>query len=166
MNNWFKREELAYICMKPPIMTKYTTAKNIVVYADDDPDDIELVEDAFRQFANNVELITFNDGSQALSYLKTISEADAVPCLVILDINMPVLNGKETLIRLRQLEKFTDVPVVLFTTSSMPLDKSFAGHYKAGFITKPLGYEQMEMITKEFIDHCSEETQKKLRRMG
>ena len=146
-------------------MTKYTTAKNIVVYADDDPDDIELVEDAFKQFANNVEVITFSDGSQALSYLKSLTEADPFPCLVILDINMPVLNGKETLIRLRQVEKFADVPVVLFTTSSMPLDKSFAERYKAGFITKPLGYEQMEVITKEFIDHCTEETQKKIRRM-
>lgn len=147
-------------------MTKYTTSKNIVIYADDDPDDIELVEDAFKQFANNVEVITFGDGSQALSYLRNLTEADPLPCLVILDINMPVLNGKETLVRLRQLEKFEEVPVVLFTTSSMPVDKSFAQHHKAGFITKPLGYEQMEMITKEFIDNCSEENQKKIRRMG
>jgi CheY-like chemotaxis protein len=146
-------------------MTKYTTPKNIVVYADDDQDDIELVEDAFKQFANNVEVITFRDGSQALSYLRDLTEADLVPCLIILDINMPVLNGKESLVRLRQIEQYKEVPVVLFTTSSMPIDKSFAQQYGAGFITKPLGYEQMELITKEFIDHCTEETQKKIRRM-
>lgn len=147
-------------------MTKYTTAKNIVVYADDDSDDIELVEDAFRQYANNVEVVTFPDGSQALSYLRNLSDADPLPCLIILDINMPVINGKDVLVRLRQVERFEEVPVVLFTTSSMPVDRSFALQYKAGFITKPLGYEQMEMITKEFIDHCTEETQKKIRRMG
>lgn len=146
-------------------MTKYTTEKSIVIYADDDPDDIELVEDAFRHFSNNVEVITFGDGSQVLSYLKNLSDTDPAPCLIILDINMPVLNGKETLIRLRQVDKFTDVPAVLFTTSSMPLDKSFAERYNAGFITKPLGYEQMEIITKEFIDHCTEEIQKKIRRL-
>lgn len=145
-------------------MTKYTTPNNIVIYADDDLDDIELVDDAFKQFANNVEVITFRDGSQALSYLHNLGEEDPVPCLVILDINMPVLNGKETLVRLRQVEKFKDVPVVLFTTSSMPADKNFARQYGAGFVTKPLGYEQMEMITKEFINNCTQETQNKIRR--
>lgn len=147
-------------------MTKFTAPKNIVVYADDDQDDIELVEDAFKQFANNVEVITFPDGSQALSYLRNLTDADPMPCLIILDINMPVLNGKETLVRLRQLHRFDDVPVVIFTTSSMPVDKQFAEHNKAGFITKPLGLEQMEMITREFIDHCTEETKKKIKRLG
>jgi CheY-like chemotaxis protein len=134
------------------------------VYADDDPDDIELVEEAFRQYANNVEVLTFQNGSQVLAYLKNLSNDDPVPCLIILDINMPVLNGKETLVRLRQLEKYVSVPVVMFTTSSMPLDKTFAQHYDAGFVTKPLGFKQMEIITKQFIDHCTEETKKKIRR--
>ena len=146
-------------------MTHYTTPKNIVIYADDDQDDIELVEEAFKHYASNVDVITFKDGSQALSYLRNLSEEDPVPCLIILDINMPVLNGKETLTRLRQINRYTEIPVVLFTTSSMPIDKNFAEQYGAGFITKPLGYEQMEMIAKEFIDHCSVETQKKIRRM-
>lgn len=146
-------------------MTKYLAPKNIVVYADDDQDDIELVEDAFKQFAANVDLVTFSDGSQALSYLRDLTEVDPVPCLVILDINMPVLNGKDTLIRLRQMDRFSEVPAVLFTTSSMPVDKQFAQYHKAGFVTKPLGFEQMEMITREFIDNCSEEAQKKLRRL-
>lgn len=145
-------------------MTKYIAPKNIVLYADDDADDIELVEEAFRHFASNVEVLTFQNGSQALSYLKNLSDEDPVPCLIILDINMPVLNGKETLVRLRQLEKYEGVPAVLFTTSSMPLDKAFAQRYNAGFVTKPLGFEQMEIITKQFINHCTEETQKKIRR--
>lgn len=145
-------------------MPPYTTPKHVVVYADDDPDDVDLVKDAFTRFANNVEVVTFPDGSRALSHLRNLTADDPVPCLVVLDINMPVLNGKETLVRLRQMERYADVPVVLFTTSSMPSDKQFARQYGAGFITKPLGYEQMEMITREFIDHCTEETQRKLKR--
>lgn len=145
-------------------MTKSLAPKNIVVYADDDPDDIELVEEAFKHYTTNVEVITFPNASQALSYLKNLSDGDPAPCLVILDINMPVMNGKDALVRLRQMERYESVPVVLFTTSSMPVDKKFAEHYNAGFITKPLGYEQMELITTEFISHCTEETQKKIRR--
>lgn len=147
-------------------MTKYISPKHIVVYADDDPDDIELVEDAFKQFAHNVEVIAFTDGSRALSYLGSLTDADPTPCLVILDINMPVLNGKDTLVRLRQMDRYAEVPVVLFTTSSMPVDKQFAQQQKAGFITKPLGYEQMELIAHNFIDHCTQETQRKIRRLG
>jgi CheY-like chemotaxis protein len=146
-------------------MSKYIAPKLIVVYADDDPDDIELVEEAFRQFANNVEVLTFQNGSQALSYLHHLPEEDASPCLIILDINMPVLNGKETLVRLRQLEKYKSIPAVLFTTSSMPPDKAFAERYGAGFVTKPLGFEQMEMIAEQFINRCTEETQRKIRRL-
>lgn len=145
-------------------MTKSISPKHIVVYADDDADDIELVEDAFKKFAANVEIITFADGSAVLSYLRSLTNADPLPCLIILDINMPVLDGKESLVRLRQMGRYADVPVVLFTTSSMPLDKQFAERYKAGFITKPLGYKQMEIITHEFIDHCTQETQNKIRR--
>lgn len=144
-------------------MTKSISPTHIVVYADDDTDDIELVEEAFKQYANNVEIISFADGSQLLSYLRSLTSGEPTPCLVILDINMPVLNGKDALVRLRQIERYADVPVVLFTTSSLPTDKQFAERYKAGFITKPLGYEQMEMITRRFIDHCTQQTQGKIR---
>lgn len=145
-------------------MTKYLAPTNLVVYADDDPDDIELVEEAFRQFANNVDVATFPDGITALSYLRSLSDTEALPCLIILDINMPVLNGKEVLVRLRQINKYEAVPVVLFTTSSMPVDREFAREYNAGFVTKPLGFEQMKIITQQFINHCTEETQRKIRR--
>lgn len=145
-------------------MTKYIAPKNIVVYADDDKDDIELVEEAFRHYTNNVEVLTFSNGNEALAYLKSLSGDGPLPCLIILDINMPVLNGKETLVRLRQLERYQSVPTVLFTTSSMPIDKNFAERYGAGFVTKPLGFEQMKIITQEFIDNCTEETKRKIRR--
>src|SRR5437763_1991043 len=128
-------------------MTKYIAAKNIVIYADDDIDDMDLVEEACKQYANNVKVITFRDGSQILSYLKSMTDDAPFPCLIILDINMPVLNGKDVLVRLQQIERFNSTPVVLFTTSSMPLDKSFAERYHAGFVTKPLGFEQMKLIT-------------------
>lgn len=161
------------IWSKPPLnnflpshhyMNQFFAQKNTVVYADDDPDDIELVEDAFKRFTNNVEVITFRDASQALSYLKNLEEEE-MPCLIILDINMPLMSGKDALIRLRQMKRYEDVPVVLFTTSSMPVDRRFAEDYKAGFVTKPLGYEQMEVITKQFVDHCTEETRKKMGRL-
>ena len=145
-------------------MIKSATLKNIVFYADDDLDDLELVKDAFAQYSKNVEVLTATDGSKALSYLSNLKKYDTLPCLIILDVNMPVINGKETLLRLREIEHFQDVPVVLFTTSSQPMDKSFAKKYNAGFITKPIDVKQMEVIADQFIEHCSEEVRDKIRR--
>ena len=145
-------------------MTNSTTAKNLVFYADDDLDDLELVKDAFAQYSKNVEVLTATDGSKALSYLSNLKKYDTLPCLIILDVNMPVINGKETLLRLREIEHFQDVPVVLFTTSSQPIDKSFAKKYNAGFITKPIDVKQMEVIADQFIEHCSEEVRNKIKK--
>jgi CheY-like chemotaxis protein len=145
-------------------MTKSIAPKNLIIYVDDDPDDLILVEQSFRQYSNNVEVITFMDGTHAFNYLKSLPEFDPVPCLIILDINMPGLNGKGILIKLRDLSRFKSVPIVLFSTSSLPSDKEFAILHSAGFVTKPLDINQMEAITDQFIDQCTEEIRKKIRK--
>lgn len=145
-------------------MTKAIPPKHIVLYADDDVDDLMLIEEAFSQYANNVELITACDGIEALHYLESLEQFDAAPCLIILDVNMPRLNGKETLRRLRNLQRFQDTPVVLFTTSSLPLDKVFAQKFKAGFVTKPIDAKQMAHIADQFVEHCEDEIKKNIRK--
>ena len=145
-------------------MLNTTTLKNIVFYADDDNDDLELVQDAFNRFTNNVEVVTAKDGVQALSYLKSIDDYTPAPCLIILDINMPMLSGRDVLKKIKEMPPLASVPVILFTTSSSTLDKEFARKYNAGFVTKPLDISQMEMITEVFVEHCSDEIKKNIRR--
>lgn len=145
-------------------MVKPVTLKNIVFYADDDADDLELVQDAFDRYSNNVEVVTAKDGVQALSYLQSLNEQALTPCLIILDVNMPVLNGRDVLRKIKEIPPLASVPVVLFTTSSSSLDKEFARKYNAGFITKPLDVSQMKIITDLFIDHCSDEIKKNIRK--
>ncbi len=137
--------------------------KKTIVYADDDTDDIELLKESFAYMADSVELVTCNNGAEALHYLKTLSPEEPSPCLIILDINMPILGGKETLSRLRSIHRFAETPVVLFSTSSQTHDKEFAKQHKAGFITKPLDVREMAKIADSFIDHCTEDIKKNLR---
>jgi CheY-like chemotaxis protein len=138
--------------------------KHIIIYADDDPDDLELVKESFADFANNVKVITFPDGAQAISYLSRQTASDPTPCLIILDVNMPIMDGKQALVRIGEMERFNSVPVVLFTTSSLPSDKTFAELYNAGFMTKPLHLQQMEKITDSFIEHCATDIQNNIRK--
>jgi CheY-like chemotaxis protein len=143
-------------------MVKPATPKNIVFYADNDTDDLELVQEAFGRYTNNVEVVTARDGVQALSYLQALDEYTSAPCLIILDINMPLLNGKDVLRKIKDIRALASVPAVLFTTLSSPLDKEFAKKYNAAFITKPLDVSQMEIITELFIDHCIDEVKRKI----
>lgn len=145
-------------------MTRSLPPKTLVLYADDDPEDVELVCEAFQEHAPNVEIITFRDGVELLNFTTTIDPFQAAPCLFILDINMPRLNGKETLRRLRKNEDFSDVPAVLFSTSSLPSDAAFARNYNAGFVTKPLHASQVHHIIDEIIEHCSDEVKKMMRK--
>jgi len=145
-------------------MTQSLPPKGLVLYADDDPDDIELLSEAFQVYANDLELMTFSDGIELLRFIETIDPFHATPCLFILDINMPRLNGKETLRRLRRLDSFAEVPVVLFSTSSQPADAAFAKNYNAGFVTKPLHTNQVHVIIDEIIEHCSDDIKKNIRK--
>jgi len=145
-------------------MLNTPTLKNIVFYADDDVDDLELVQDAFDRYTNNVEVVTAKDGVQALSYLSSINDHTPTPCLIILDINMPMLSGIDVLKKIKEMPAVASVPVILFTTSSSNLDKDFAKRYNAGFVTKPLDISQMEVITELFVEHCSDEIKKNIRK--
>src|SRR5215210_2495178 len=119
-------------------MTQTIPPTHLVLYADDDADDIKFVEESFSETTNNIELIITYNGLDLLKYLESLNHFDPDPCLIILDVNMPKLNGKETLLKIRQMERFRNIPVVLFTTSSAEYDKMFAKKNNAGFVTKPL----------------------------
>jgi len=135
-----------------------------IIYADDDNDDRELLKECFYRHAQNVELLTFQNGLDAFAFLNSLSPSDRLPCLVILDINMPVMNGHEVVKKLRLRKVFDRIPIVLFTTSSQPYDKFNALNYNAGFMTKPLNYSQMDAIAESFIGHCDDEVRNEIRK--
>lgn len=145
-------------------MTQALPSKHLVVYADDDHDDLELVRESFDKYARNVELVSFEDGRKTLQFLKKLIQENTTPCLIILDINMPGMDGRDLLKTIREMDHFQDTPIVLFTTSSQPNDKSYARQYNAGFMTKPLSFKQMDLITDQFIEHCADDIKKKIRR--
>jgi CheY-like chemotaxis protein len=142
-------------------MTKSLPPKSLVLYADDDPDDIEFVEEAFLKYTPNVELRCFPDGLELLGYIQDLPSFEPLPCLIILDINMPGMNGKEVLKQIRQLENFREVPVVLFTTSTLPSEAAFARSFDAGFVNKPLHRNQIEQLVEYILQNCNDDLKKR-----
>lgn len=145
-------------------MTKAIPPKSLVLYADDDADDHMLVRDAFEDFESVIDLVPFDNGSELLNYLKDLQPFQPHPCLIILDVNMPVMDGKQTLRRIRQMQQFANTQVVLFTTSTMPAEMAFAAEYNAGFVTKPLHFQHMDLLVDQFIEHCSPQMRDRVQR--
>ena len=139
----------------------HATTQHVILYADDDQDDQQLITQAFQQYDSNIKIQSVYNGEEALHYLNNLAINEQPPCLIILDINMPKMNGKEALVRIRQSERFRSLPVVLFSTSNSGLDKEFAKKWNAFFISKPITYADLATIAEEFVKHCDFEVNRK-----
>jgi len=136
-------------------------AKHTIVYAEDDWDDVQFVRECFKKYDSRIELLHAPNGSEALQLLDKLHQQGTSPCLIILDVNMPLMDGRQTLVRIKNNSAFKKVPVVLFTTSNSHLDKDFATKWDADFITKPLRYAEVEGLAEEFVKRCDIEMHKR-----
>jgi CheY-like chemotaxis protein len=133
-------------------------ATHTIFYAEDDLDDLFIVKQAFQTYDGAIKIIHANNGLEALEMLQAIEDNDALPCLILLDINMPGMDGRETLIKIKQDERLKHIPVVMFSTSSSSLDKEFATRWNVRFFTKPLVYSDMEKMVDTFVSLCEHST--------
>jgi CheY-like chemotaxis protein len=129
--------------------------KHTIVYAEDDYDDVQFVSDCFQKYDGRIELLHAPNGSEALVVLTELHRNGVLPCLIILDINMPLMDGRQTLMHIKGKDEFKEVPVVMFTTSNSHMDKEFATRWGADFITKPLRYAEVQDLAEEFIRRCN-----------
>ena len=125
-----------------------------ILYVEDDHDDLLLVTEAFEKYTDYLRVVHASNGFEALQTLPKMKAEGSLPCLIILDINMPVMDGKTTLKNLRNDDDFKDLPVVMFSTSNNRADRLFAEAFGADFITKPVTYNDMESLVKQFARRC------------
>ena len=119
-----------------------------ILLVEDNPDDVELTRIAFREakVANN--LVVVSDGAEALDYLFARGayaerNPDDLPSIVLLDLNLPKVDGREVLQAIRANEKTRSIPVVVLTTSTEPFDVEAS--YALGvnsYIQKPVDFER------------------------
>lgn len=127
----------------------------IVLYAEDDPDDRELLRETIKDRNVSCELIETANGREALLYLRSSKGKKTPPCLIILDLNMPVLNGRETLAIIKSELDTRTIPVVVFTTSSSPQDEEYCKRLSAEMVTKPSSLEELKKVVDMISLHCT-----------
>lgn len=127
----------------------------IILYVDDDADDREMLSSAFKKISPSINVVEAENGLAALKYLDEAKKNGHLPCLIVLDINMPVLDGRQTFHRIREDSFLEKVPVVVFTSSSNPNDKSFFERHGVGLITKPSSISYLRTIAENMIRNCS-----------
>ncbi|ETO93859.1 response regulator [Legionella oakridgensis] len=116
-----------------------------VLLIEDDQIDQASVQKAFVQLNIKNDLIIRENGKEGLNYLK---EAER-PCLIILDLNMPRMNGMEFLDVIKKDKFYKNIPVIVFTTSSEEGEKIKAyDKGVVGYIVKPPSYKKIVDIFK------------------
>ena len=84
---------------------------------------------------------------------------DRLPCIVVLDLNMPRLNGTETLRLIRANDHLKDISVIIYSTSINPLEKEKCMRLGANdYITKPLSYKESTFTARKLLDLCTAHT--------
>lgn len=127
-----------------------------ILMADDDPDDKMILEDAMGSLYPD-KLISFVENGHALwDALNECYAHDHVPYLVVLDLNMPKMNGSETLKAIKSDERFKHIPVIIYSTSINPLEKEKCMRLGAhSYMIKPSSTKESLATARTFLNFCN-----------
>lgn len=126
-----------------------------IFVAEDDEDDRYFIKSAFNTIAPDVQLHFAKHGADLVSGLEQLIETGKpLPSLILLDLNMPVMGGKDALEIIKKHPALKAIPVIIFSTTTNQVDISFS--YDAGantFITKPSNYKTLEDMLRAIYEY-------------
>jgi CheY-like chemotaxis protein len=121
-----------------------------IIIVDDDADDREIMKDAFASTGQNLDYVFFESGDGLLEHLQTAT--NSLPSLIMLDLNMPGKDGRETLKEIKADGQLRSLPIIVFTTSSSHRDKKISYDLGANcFVTKPDTFNKLTDLAKSII---------------
>lgn len=112
-----------------------------ILLVEDDPVDVMTVKRSLKQLHVINPLVVTHNGEEALNHLN--AKDSELPCFILLDINMPRMNGLEFLKQIKKQIGLHDIPIIMLTSSieQQDIDRSFELEI-SGYILKPVEYEQ------------------------
>jgi chemotaxis family two-component system response regulator Rcp1 len=122
-----------------------------ILLVDDSPADVRLTLEALKEAKMRNQIHVAQDGEAALEYLRTPGQR--LPGLILLDLNLPGLDGREVLAEIKSDPALAIIPVVILTTSSAEQDvlRTYQLHANC-FITKPVDFQQFIRVVQSIED--------------
>ncbi|RYG36468.1 response regulator [bacterium] len=115
-------------------------SRRTALIVEDNPDDERLTIRALDRLELDVDYHVVRDGVEAVTYLRSCSE---LPCLVLLDVKLPLMTGHEVLEEIRSDVRLNHLPVVFFTSSDDPKDIAAAYRNRVnGYVQKPVDFDE------------------------
>lgn len=133
--------------------------KNQILLVEDNEGDIVLTTEAFEECDFKIDILVARNGKEAINILFNQQDDSELPNLILLDINLPLLNGHEVLKIIKENEKTKHIPVVMLTTSSAISDINLTYESHANcFITKPADindfFETINTLSNYWFSTC------------
>jgi CheY-like chemotaxis protein len=126
-----------------------------VLLVEDDPGDVLMTREAFADFKVHNQLHVVNNGVDAMAFMRREGEyADAPrPDLVLLDLNLPKMDGREVLAAVKEDPDLRTIPIVVLTTSEAEEDvvRSYSLHANA-YVTKPVDFDRFIEVVRQIDD--------------
>lgn len=131
-----------------------TATTPFVFLAEDDIDDQELLIEALAQYVPALQVQTASNGKKAMVHLLGLP-MHHLPCLIIVDYNLPEVNGGEILKQLAAEERYQSVPKVVWSTSNSPLYRQICMDLGArAYFVKPSDIKGIERMAQEMLAYC------------
>jgi chemotaxis family two-component system response regulator Rcp1 len=122
-----------------------------ILLVEDSPGDIRLTLEAFNNENSSAEIFVVKDGVEAMAFLRLGSNR---PDLILLDLNMPKMDGREVLVAIKEDESLKSIPTVILTTSNAEADIMKSYHLQANsYLCKPVELSTFEALVKGINDY-------------
>jgi CheY-like chemotaxis protein len=126
-----------------------------VLLVEDSPGDVRLTQEAFRDANRSVHLHVAFDGVEAMAFLRRegVHGAAPRPDLILLDLNLPKMDGREVLAHIKEDDSLKTIPTVILTTSEAEADIVKSYELRANcYLSKPVQLDAFESIVKSIND--------------
>jgi CheY-like chemotaxis protein len=135
------------------VITSTETPSKFILLGEDDADDQEMLTEVFTSIDTAFILFFVNNGNEIISALEKLK--DQIPCLIVLDYNMPGLNAADILRELSTNEQYKNIPKVVWSTATSEKFRSLCLELGAlDYVIKPNNIKDLEKIARYMLSLC------------
>ena len=125
-----------------------------ILFGEDDPDEEDFLKEIFGSLDPGCSLTFINNGKKLLAVLEKMADA-VLPRLIVLDYNMPELNGAEILKELKRNSRYNGIPKIIWSTSGSELYKKICLESGAKeYFIKPSSIKELENLARRILTYC------------